>query len=128
MYEELKAKLPQTAVIQHNPDVEPGELAHGLYADRQLAAETLACGTVFGGDSVSCSQMIGRICDLFEKPEAVAADQVDTACQDLSIDALIVKDTDPVWDEKKSWVWRKKPVLANRYARAFVCGRSADLH
>ena len=125
-YEELKSRLPQTAVVQHNPDspyTDPGDLPHGLYAGRQAAAETLQCGTAFGGDPALCRQIIGRIVDLFEKPGAVAADQVDAACQDLSIDALIVKDTDPVWADKNSWVWNRPPLIANRYARAFLCGR-----
>ncbi len=127
LYENLKTKMPPTAVLQHNPDVDPGDLPYGLYADRQTAAETLNCGTVFGGDPVLCSQIMDRIRDLFEKRKALAADQVDTICKDLSIDALIVQDTDPVWADGNSWVWKKRPAIANRYARAFVCGRSGDL-
>ena len=126
LYEELKGRLPQTAVIQHNPDADPGDVPYGLYADRQVAAETLNCGAVFGGDPMLCERIIGPIDDLFEKPEGVAARQVDAVCKDLSIDALIVKDTDPVWADGNSWVWKLQPVIANRYARAFVCGGRSD--
>ncbi len=65
-YGNLNGRLPQTAVIQHNPDTDPGDLPFGLYADHQLAAETLGCGTVFGGDPASCARIIRRTNDLFE--------------------------------------------------------------
>lgn len=125
LYEELKRKLPETAVMQHNPRTNPGDLFQGLYADRQLAAETLQCGTVFGGDPLLCRQIIGPIDDLFEKPGAVDAAQVDASCKALSINALIVKDTDAVWADKNSWVWKRQPLIANPHARAFLCS-SAD--
>jgi hypothetical protein len=32
-------------------------------------------------------------------------------CGQLGIDALVVKDVDPVWADENSWVWRL-PVLA----------------
>lgn len=128
LYESLKSSVPPDAVLQHNPDVDPGDLPHGLYADRQIAAEGLQCGAVFGGDPLLCEQIIGRITGLFEKPEAIAADQVDAICKDLSIDVLVVKDTDPAWADKNSWVWSRSPVIANRYARAFLCGRSLAAH
>lgn len=125
LYDELKLKLPRTAVMQHNPRTSPGDLFQGLYADRQVAADTLECGTVFGGDPGLCRQIIGPIDDLFEKPGAVDAARVDAACKALSINALVVKDTDAVWADKNSWVWKKEPLIANRYARAFLCS-SAD--
>ena len=128
LYEDLQSRLPQSAVLQHNPHTDPGDLFYGLYADRQVAAETLACGTVFGGDPVLCSQIIGPICELFEKPGAVPVERVAAVCKTLSINALIVKDTDPVWADRGSWVWEKRPLVANEYARAFVCGRGDKVY
>lgn len=122
-YESLKDRLPQTAIIQHNPDTDPGDVPYGLYADHQLAAETLGCGTVFGGDPGSCGRIIRRINDLFETPRAADRVDINKACTDLSINVLITQDTDPVWADGKSWVWRTKPLLANAYARAYLCGR-----
>ena len=126
IYEGLKRRLPDRAIVQHNPNTSPGDLFYGLYADRQTAAETSGCGVVFGGDPALCSDVIRPLTDLFEKPGAIQANQVDTVCQNLSISALVVKDTDKVWADKNSWVWKKQPVLANDYARAFLCGRGAN--
>ena len=123
LYEKLKVETPSDAIFQHNPDTIPADLFHGLYADRQLAIETSGCGTVFGGDPRVCGQMIGPIRDLFQNPAGVRSKQMKSLCQRFSIYVLIVKDTDPVWADKSSWVWRNKPMLANRYARAFLCNR-----
>ena len=125
IYQDLKKRLPEQAVVQQNPNVVPGDVFYGLYADRQAAAETSQCGAVFGGDPALCGSVITRINDLFEKPAALDPHAVDAACKDLSIDALVVKDSDKVWANKSSWVWNKQPVLANDYARAFLCGRTA---
>ncbi len=122
-YEALKEKLPRSAIIQHNPNTDPGDLPFGLYADRQLAAETLGCGTVFGGDPASCARIIRPIDDLFETPRIAEMVDIDKICTNLSINALIAKDTDRVWADGKSWIWKKQPLLANSYARAYRCGR-----
>ena len=52
--------------------------------------------------------------------------QVDEVCRKLSIDALVVKDTDSVWKDKSSWVWKKEPLIGNAYAPAFLCGTGND--
>jgi len=123
VYEGLKKKLPEQAIVQHNPNAVPGDMFYGLYADRQAAAETSQCGVVFGGDPALCPSVVSPLDDLFEKPGAVDPSRVDAICRDLSIDALVAKDTDKVWADKNSWVWKKQPILANSYARAFLCGR-----
>ncbi len=122
VYDWLRHELPVHAIVQHNPNAAPGDLFYGLYADRQAAAETSACGVVFGGDPSPCTGVIGPLNDLFEKPGAVEANRVDQICRDLGIDALIVKDTDPVWADRNSWVWKKQPAWANGYAKVFLCG------
>ena len=126
LYEGLKQMLAENAVVQHDPNHLPGDVFYGLYADRQAAAETSQCGVVFGGDPALCPGVIGPINDLFEKPGAIAPENINTVCESLSIDTLVVKDGDKVWADKNSWVWKRQPILANDYARAFLCGRAAD--
>jgi len=122
VYETLKRVLPGDAVVQHNPNTNPGDLPYGLYADRQAAAETAQCGVVFGGDTKLCDGVIAQVNRLFQQPLAVDANEVDSVCRQLSIDALIVKDTDNVWADHNDWVWKRDPYIANDYARAFLCG------
>lgn len=125
MYEELEKLTPQNAVFQHNPDAEPQDNFHSMYADRQLAAETPSCAVVFGGDAALCKDRIGVIQDLFHDTKAFDAAEIDQVCQRLSIDVLVAQNTDPVWQDHRSWIWNKTPILANDYARAFECGQSA---
>ncbi|HYM06644.1 MAG TPA: hypothetical protein VEU11_08805 [Terriglobales bacterium] len=126
IYQALKNKLLEHAVVQHDPKMSPGDVFYGMYADRQAVAETPACGAVFGGDPALCPGIIGPLNDLFEKPEAISTDRVDAVCRNLSIDALVVKDTDKIWADRNSWVWKKQPAFANDYARAFLCGHATE--
>jgi len=122
LYDELKRQTPANAVFQSNPDAVPQDNFHGMYADRQLAAGTSSCGVVFGGDPGVCRSRIGEIEALFQDPKAIDPAGIDKACRQLSIDVLVVKDTDEVWKDRQSWVWHRTPMLANDYARAFDCG------
>jgi hypothetical protein len=124
IYEQLKESTPEGAILQHNPDIQPEDPFHGMYADRQVAAETLDCGVSFGGDEALCPGRIAQILRLFDDPVAFDAAQIDDVCSRLSIGVLVVKDTDRVWDDRSDWVWSRKPAFANRYARAFECGVS----
>jgi hypothetical protein len=123
VYERLGRELPVTAVVQHNPNGNPGDIAYGLYADRQAAAETQECGVVFGGNADLCSGIVPRINGIFSGD--VRAADIDGVCRSLSIDALVVKDTDLAWAQKDSWVWNKQPVFANDHARAYLCATAA---
>jgi hypothetical protein len=127
LYEELKRRTPANAVFQHNPDAVPQDNFHSMYADRQLAAETSSCAVVFGGDAGLCQSRIGEIEALFQNPKAFDSAGIDKACRQLSIDVLVVKDTDKVWKDRESWVWHRTPMVANSYGRAFDCGTRAML-
>jgi hypothetical protein len=35
------------------------------------------------------------------------------ACAALPVDVLVAKDTDPVWSNRASWVWRETPAFAS---------------
>jgi len=77
---------------------------------------------VFGGDTKLCNSLIPQLNRLFLQPGGVQANEVDSVCRQLSIDALVVKDTDRVWRDRDGWVWKKAPYIANDYARVFLCG------
>jgi hypothetical protein len=48
-------------------------------------------------------------------------------CVNLPIDLIVVKDTDAVWRDANSWVWRQKAVFGNSYVRLYSCGDSGEL-
>ena len=116
VYERLGRELPENAIVQQNPGAIPGDLFYGLYADRQTFVETPSCGVVFGGDASLCGGILTVIQRVFDH-----GNNLDQVCQEFSISAVIVKDTDAVWNDKTSWVWKREPLIGNNYARAFRC-------
>jgi hypothetical protein len=119
-YETLRTALPPGAVVQHNPNAIPGDLPYGLYADRQAVAETQACGVVFGGDPAACRPIVARLDAIFDGRST--REQAARDCSDLAISTILIKDTDPVWRHRNSWIWRTRPIVANRFVRAVPCG------
>ena len=117
VYERLGRELPENAIVQQNPNAIPGDLFYGLYAERQTAVETPACGIVFGGPAALCESILTPVQGVFD-----GTGNVDQVCRKLSLSAVIVKDTDAVWLNKSSWVWAREPLIGNGYARAFLCG------
>lgn len=121
IYSQLRNTLPGTAIVQHNPDTAFDDLYFGLYSDRQTVGGMRDCGAVFGGDPASCRPIISPLAKLFSHPEPADFEAVKTVCRSRSIDALLVKDTDPIWADTTSWVWKAHPTFENRFARAFLC-------
>jgi hypothetical protein len=126
-YEKLKTMTPKNAVYQHNPGLVLQDNFHGMYADRRLAAEGMGCGTVFGGDDSLCRDRIDDIAGLFNGKKQFDGAEIQSACRRLSIDVLVAQDTDPVWKDSNSWVWKLHPMLANDFGRAFACGGNGAL-
>jgi hypothetical protein len=120
-YERLKTMLGPDAIVQQNPDTNPGDLPWGLYAERRTVADTLSCGTTLGGDPSECAPVMRMIAPMFQG--TATPDQVDAACRALGISALVVKDTDPVWSVPGSWMWRRKPLISGEHVRVFLFAR-----
>lgn len=124
-YEALDRILPTSAIVQQNPNTNPGDMFYGLYANRQTVAEGLSCGAVFGGPQALCAATLAEIEPLFSSSAHLSYAQVETICRDYSIDAVVVKDTDSAWRDSDSWIWKAQPAIANAYSRAFLCGPPA---
>jgi hypothetical protein len=61
---------------------------------------------------------------LFRKPSSAESAGLDSVCRVYGIKVMLVDDSDPVWKDRDSWVWKREPLLANDYVRAFRCGDS----
>jgi hypothetical protein len=120
-YERLQSRLGAHAIVQQNPNTSPGDLLWGLYAERQTAADTTSCATVFGGDPRQCGPLLARIDPLFQGTAAL--EEVGATCRALAISAVLVKDTDPVWKLPGSWVWQRRPEISGAHVRVFVFGK-----
>lgn len=122
-YEELDRDIRPASVVQFNP-LTVVYVPNLLYTAHPAAAVGQDCGTEFGGRVSNCTPRIQELSRMFGDTAPSDEEQVDEICRANGIDVLLAKDTDPVWWNRASWVWRKQPVVANAYARAFLCGYS----
>jgi len=122
VYDTLDAQLPSSAVLQSHPATED-LILHMLYSGHDAAASAGGCGIAFGGDVNMCLSRLRKLVDLFRRPDG---NDLDATCRAYGIDALVVEDSDPVWNEPSSWVWTRRPDVANDFVRAFRCSPVAN--
>jgi hypothetical protein len=120
-YEEIDKTLPQEAIVQYNP------LTHSyypflLYSNRQPVSAAPGCGVSFGGKIYDCIQIQFKLTYVFNNPRWEGAKSLDAVCDKYSINDLMVTDQDPVWQHSDTWVWKRKPRIANQFVRVFSCG------
>jgi hypothetical protein len=119
-YEWADKHTPAGSIVQYNPHVAFQETTGFLYSNRQIAAADEGCLAGFGGNASLCAPLVAAANSLFpERGQPAPASSA--ACERLGADVLIVKDTDFVWSVHDSWVWREKPLYANRLVRVFGC-------
>jgi hypothetical protein len=120
-YEWIRARTPETAIIQQNPAPVYQDTFFGAYGDRQTIAVGYVCGSSFGGDSQECASTMAVLKPLFvgAGPQALS-----DACRKLPMDFVIAKDTDEAWRERSSWVWSGVPVYSNEFTRVFACRKA----
>lgn len=120
-YEELATRVPTQSIVQANPD---SLIARDLllYSNHQ-AVDAFApdCGTVFGGSLIRCQQVQDKIRNIFQSP-LTDWSNLDTLCDSLFINVLLTTRDDAIWQNQNSWVWRRNPLVANNFVRAFSCG------
>ncbi len=126
-YERLDRLLPGSAVVQADPMEGIGNLPADLYSDRQMVADVGDCGTVFGGSGKFCRDVIlPQLKPLFDDRHPVTATEVEKTCTEFSIAALLFGDTDPVWKDESSWIWKAHPLFSNHYVRVIACGQVTE--
>jgi hypothetical protein len=126
-YKELDRMLPANAIVQADPEALIGNIPAELYSGRQMVADVGDCGTVFGGSKKFCDEVIlPRLKPLFDDKQQVTAQEVTETCREFSITALLFKDTDPVWKDKSSWIWKAHPLLDNNFVRVVKCGGAGN--
>jgi hypothetical protein len=124
LYETINQKLPKDIIVQHNP-VSRHWTEHLLYNERQRVAAVPGCGANFGGNLRDCVGIIRRVYSFYRIPNSIQ--DLNSACRALSIDVIVATDSDYVWADRRSWVWRTTPIVENKFARAFACGDHSKL-
>ncbi|MGO8719107.1 MAG: hypothetical protein ACLQMO_07800 [Acidobacteriaceae bacterium] len=116
-YERLDRMLPPHSIVQYNPMMD--DYLPLLAYDKFQSVDAFPdCGTEFGGDVSRCLPVQNAIANLFTKPGDT---NIHAVCARYSIDVLVARRSDPAWQDKTSWVWTNRPLVANSYIRAFRC-------
>jgi hypothetical protein len=118
-YQWINGQFAESAVVQHNPDIFI-DLPSGLYGNRQVVAADHLYGTVFGIPQAMYRPVYSAVSALFAS-RTIDMEDVSAVCRRFNITALVVKDTDPIWSDPDSWVFRKFPIFRNRSTRVFDC-------
>jgi hypothetical protein len=121
-YGSIQSQVPNNAIVQFNPLVK-AYIPHLLYSNHDAAAATSGCGTGFGGDAARCEARMTALTALYTDPSPTESDGLDDVCEKYGISVILAEDTDPVWNDRQSWVWKRTPLIANHYVRAFRCER-----
>ncbi len=126
-YEILDRELPDSAVVQNNPEWTYTDFYYGLYADRQTAAYDKTCGSQFGGDPHLCAKDYPELLSVFTTPNQLGSKDIQQLCHRLGITALVIKDLDGAWQANPSWAAQWKPLVSNNYARILLVPQSSAL-
>jgi hypothetical protein len=117
-YRWIHRHFPESAIVQHNPDIYM-DVPSGLYANRQAVASDRYYGPQFGIRPDMYEPVFSAISEIFS-PQTDSK-HISCICRQFGIAALIVKDTDPIWSHRESWVFQETPVFANQSSRVFDC-------
>lgn len=115
-YDWIRRETPASALIQPNPDNELN-YQYGLYAERRVGVMTECDG--FSGRAKDCRALRDGIWPAFSS--TAPADSLQAACRVAPLSEIVVQDSDPVWQDRESWIWKAPPAYANRFMRIFTC-------
>ena len=120
-YEHLNQLLPANSIVQYNPYA-ISFLSHEIYSDHEAAVGGPDCTSALGGNSNVCGKRFKEVMPLFINPTPSEDATLDDLCRQYGISALLVDNTDEVWGRGNTWVWKRTPLFADEYVRAFACG------
>jgi hypothetical protein len=115
------AATPPTGVVQFNPRIAEQDTSALLYSERPTLAADGSCMSTFGGDPALCRALFTAFDRIYPPDGQTAAPDLDSVCRTLPIDIVAASDTDPAWNDRRSWVWTQTPAFANNYVRMFRC-------
>ena len=116
-YDWLNRTLPVGARIQHTPNT-GNDLLHGSYSQRTAFLDGLLAAESLG---IAPARVAAVRATMDASSAAGASLDRAMACSAIPRGAWVVKDTDPLWRDRESWVWRTTASFRNRHYAVFVC-------
>ena len=116
-YEYIRDNTPQNIIIQNNP-TDFLDRPSGLYGTRQMI---IADRTAYGVPAEVFKEMSTSIGRIFLLKNARNWDPIDKLCQQYSIQAIVIKDSDTLWSSLPVLRQQRPPLYINQYYAVFNC-------
>lgn len=120
VYERLNRSLISQAIVQHNPAVHRTlvpDIFALLYSHRQAVCSEDMHGILTGDNLAEYDRTAQEVESLFNGISP--ADALDI-CRRNKIDVVIVRNSDPIWNDSHAWVTHFPLVASNSFARAYL--------
>lgn len=118
VYDQLNRQTKVNSIVQHNPI---DRMIIGNYSHRQVAASDDLQGFCFGPTKEEYSQVASDVKSIFLP--GLAAAELERICSKYHIDFLVIRDSDPIWNETNSPVWNYSLIADRHHAKAVVINR-----
>jgi len=116
-YEYIRDHTPQNIIIQNNPTTFL-DRPSGLYGTRQMI---IADRTAYGVPAEVFREMSTSIGRIFQLKDARNWNLIDRICKQYSIQAIVIKDSDPLWSSLPGLRQQRTPLYINPYYAVFDC-------
>jgi hypothetical protein len=116
-YEFIRDDTPKELIVQNNP-LTMLDRPSGLYGSRQVV---IGDRTAYGVPAEEFKRMSEEIGQIF-KMDSTDWSSLDQLCDNYSIDAIIVNDTDPLWSSLDSLERERPPIYENKHYAVLACG------
>lgn len=116
-YQNINSVCPEKGIIQANP-MHARDPFMGLYSKRQTIASDQEYGPLFGVDLNDYKEQVAKLMPIFNG--GINAQSVRDLCSNEKIFALVIKWSDPVFNDKTSWVSELTPFYQNQFVKVFV--------
>jgi len=116
-YEYIRDHTPQNIIIQNNPTTFI-DRPSGLYGTRQMV---IADRTAYGVPTEVFKEMSTSIGRIFQLEDVHNWSSIDQICNQYSIQAIVINDTDPLWSSLPSLRDLRTPIYINGHYAVFTC-------
>ena len=114
--------VARDAILQHDPVSDKRVVDFGLYGRNRVAVADSEA-VLYGAARADVSARLAAIGPIFTR--RLSAAEVRSRAFDYGIDVLVVSSADPVWSDRRDWVWSTPVLFASPRVR-LIATRDLD--
>jgi len=120
-YDYLRDHIPANVIVQNNP-TNFTDSASGLYGTHQMIVSNILAYGIPPDDFYKLVDEVGKV---FTRQNVTRWQSIDNICQQFLIDALLIKDTDPIWNSLATLKTQRPALYENTHYSLVACGNYA---